>query len=55
MSDAQVAALMREMEIDIAIDLNGYTGTRAPAILAQSAATGAGELLGYPGTNGCGL
>ena len=30
MSDSQVAALMREMEIDIAIDLNGYTGIRAP-------------------------
>ncbi|HMI96619.1 MAG TPA: hypothetical protein VK479_08925, partial [Micropepsaceae bacterium] len=52
MSDSQVAALMREMEIDIAIDLNGYTGDSRTAILAHRPAPVQVNYLGYPGTMG---
>ncbi|MGH8229975.1 MAG: tetratricopeptide repeat protein, partial [Steroidobacteraceae bacterium] len=37
-SDAQVAMLARELEIDIAVDLGGYTGDARPGILALRAA-----------------
>ena len=52
MSDAAVAALMREMEIDIAIDLNGYTGDSRSGILAHRPAPVQVNYLGYPGTMG---
>ncbi len=52
MSDSEVAALMREMEIDIAIDLNGYTGDSRTAILAHRPAPVQVNYLGYPGTMG---
>lgn len=52
MSDSQVAVLMREMEIDIAIDLNGYTGDSRAAILAHRPAPVQVNYLGYPGTMG---
>ena len=52
MSDSQVAALMRELEIDIAIDLNGYTGDSRTAILAHRPAPVQVNYLGYPGTMG---
>src|SRR3977135_4431885 len=44
--------MMREMEIDIAIDLNGYTGDSRTAILAQRPAPIQVNYLGYPGTMG---
>lgn len=49
MSDAQVAATLRELQVDIAVDLNGYTGKRNAALLAfRSAPTQVNH--GYPGT-----
>jgi protein O-GlcNAc transferase len=50
MSDAQVADLMRSLEIDIAVDLKGYTGDRRPEIVARRPAPIQVNYLGYPGT-----
>jgi predicted O-linked N-acetylglucosamine transferase (SPINDLY family) len=52
MSDAAVAQTMRELEIDIAIDLNGYTGASRTGILAFRPAPLQVNYLGYPGTMG---
>ena len=35
LSDAEIAAMMREMEIDIAIDLNGQAGGARAGIVAH--------------------
>jgi len=51
-TDEQVARLMREMEIDIAVDLNGYTGDARTGILALRPAPVQVNYLGYPGTMG---
>ena len=51
-SNQQVAARLREMEIDIAIDLNGYTGDARSGILACRPAPIQVNYLGYPGTMG---
>jgi predicted O-linked N-acetylglucosamine transferase (SPINDLY family) len=51
-SDTAVAALLREMEIDIAVDLKGYTGRARPGILAFRPAPVQVHYLGYPGTMG---
>ena len=45
-----VAKIMREMEIDIAIDLNGLTGNERNGILAHRPAPLQVNYLGYPGT-----
>jgi predicted O-linked N-acetylglucosamine transferase (SPINDLY family) len=52
MSDLAVAQLIRELEIDIAIDLNGLTGLFRPRILAHRPAPLQVNFLGYPGTMG---
>jgi predicted O-linked N-acetylglucosamine transferase (SPINDLY family) len=52
MNNAQAAMAMREMEIDIAVDLNGYTGQCRTQILAQRPAPIQVNYLGYPGTMG---
>ena len=52
MSDAAVAQLLREAEIDIAIDLNGYAGNRRTGILAQRPAPIQVNYLGFAGTMG---
>jgi protein O-GlcNAc transferase len=52
MNDADVAAMLREREIDIAIDLNGYTGDARTGILARRPAPVQVNYLGYPGTMG---
>jgi predicted O-linked N-acetylglucosamine transferase (SPINDLY family) len=52
MSDTQVAALMRELEIDIAVDLTGYTQDNRTAIFAQHPAPIQVNYLGFPGTMG---
>jgi protein O-GlcNAc transferase len=52
MSDFKVASLMREWEVDIAIDLNGHTGDSRTAILAHRPAPLQVNYLGYPGTMG---
>ena len=50
MSDTEAAAMMRGLEIDIAIDLNGLTGSKRPGILARRPAPLQVNYLGYPGT-----
>jgi predicted O-linked N-acetylglucosamine transferase (SPINDLY family) len=50
MDDAYVAAMLRDLEIDIAVDLNGYTGARRPGILAARPAPIQVNYLGFPGT-----
>jgi len=49
-SDAAVAAMLRDLEIDIAVDLNGMTGSRRAGILARRPAPLQVNYLGYPGT-----
>ena len=49
-SNEDVALLAREMEIDIAIDLKGYTQDCRPGIFAKTAAPIQVSYLGYPGT-----
>jgi predicted O-linked N-acetylglucosamine transferase (SPINDLY family) len=51
--DAQIAARARELEIDIAIDLNGHTEGSRPNIFAHRAAPLQVNYLGFPGTMGC--
>jgi predicted O-linked N-acetylglucosamine transferase (SPINDLY family) len=51
-SDADVAQLIRQTEIDIVVDLMGYTGECRPAILAHRPAPLQVNLLGFPGTIG---
>jgi predicted O-linked N-acetylglucosamine transferase (SPINDLY family) len=51
-SDHAVAALLREMEIDIAVDLKGFTQDARPGILAHRPAPVRVNYLGHPGTMG---
>ena len=51
-SDAEVATLARDLGIDIAVDLNGYTGGSRPGIFAQRAAPLQVSYLGYAATMG---
>jgi protein O-GlcNAc transferase len=53
-SDRDVAQLMRELEIDIAIDLNGYTQGARPGILARRPAPIVVNYLGFCATLGAG-
>jgi len=52
MTAAEVASLMVELEIDIAVDLMGYTEHCKTAIFASRAAPIQVSYLGYPGTMG---
>jgi predicted O-linked N-acetylglucosamine transferase (SPINDLY family) len=52
MSDLEVARQVRAREIDIAVDLNGFTDGCRPAILAHRPAPVQVTYLGYPGTMG---
>jgi predicted O-linked N-acetylglucosamine transferase (SPINDLY family) len=52
LDDRAVAVRAREMEIDIAVDLKGFTANRRPGIFAQRAAPIQVNYLGYPGTMG---
>ena len=49
-SDAEVAAAIRALEIDILIDLNGYSGDARTKILAFRPAPVQACYFGYPGT-----
>ena len=49
-SDSEVAALSRKMQIDIAVDLKGYTLHSRAGIFAQRCAPIQINYLGYPGT-----
>jgi predicted O-linked N-acetylglucosamine transferase (SPINDLY family) len=51
-SDREVAGLLRDLEIDIAVDLKGYTQHSRPNILAFRPAPVQVNYLGYPGTMG---
>lgn len=52
MSAAQIAQLMRDMEIDIAIDLGGYTSDTRTEVFAYRPVPVQVNYLGYPGTMG---
>ena len=54
MDDVAVARWLREREIDVAVDLKGYTFEARPGILAQRPCPVAVSYLGYPGTMGAG-
>ncbi len=51
-SDIQIAQLARKLEIDIAIDLSGFTADSRTAIFSYRAAPLQVNWLGYPGTMG---
>ncbi len=52
LSDRDIALLARRLEIDIAIDLNGFTQDSRPSVFALRAAPLQVSYLGYPGTMG---
>lgn len=52
--DLEVARMSREMGIDIAVDLTGYTRDRRTGVFAARAAPIQAGFLGYPGTMGAG-
>jgi protein O-GlcNAc transferase len=49
-SDAEIVDLMRRMEVDIAVDLKGFTLGERPGIFTRRAAPIQVNYLGYPGT-----
>jgi predicted O-linked N-acetylglucosamine transferase (SPINDLY family) len=51
-NDAEAAAAMRAIEIDIAVDLNGHAGAGRPSILAHRPAPLQVNYLGNAGTTG---
>ncbi len=51
-SDREVALLAQELEVDIAVDLKGYTQNSRPGIFAFRPAPLQVSYLGYPGTMG---
>ena len=51
-SDAEISALSREMEIDIAVNLGGYTHSTRTGVFANFAAPIQVNFLVYPGTMG---
>ena len=50
--DREIAEILRDLEIDIAVDLTGFTEGSRPAVLAQRCAPVQVSYLGYPGTMG---
>ena len=53
-SDREVAGLVRDAGIDIAVDLKGFTRDYRPGIFALRPAPVQAGFLGYPGTTGAG-
>jgi protein O-GlcNAc transferase len=51
-SDQEVSALLRELEVDIAVDLMGYTGGSRPGLFTPRPAPVQVNFLGFPGTLG---
>jgi predicted O-linked N-acetylglucosamine transferase (SPINDLY family) len=49
-TDAEIAALLYALEIDIAVDLKGFTQDSRPAILSGRVAPVQVSYLGFPGT-----
>ena len=50
MSDVSIAKMARDLRVDIAVDLKGYTQDSRPGIFAARAAPVQVNYLGYPGT-----
>jgi predicted O-linked N-acetylglucosamine transferase (SPINDLY family) len=51
-SDMEIARAIRELEIDIAVDLKGYTSDARPAVFSSRPAPLQVNYLGFPGTMG---
>jgi predicted O-linked N-acetylglucosamine transferase (SPINDLY family) len=51
-SDREVGELLRQWEIDIAVDLGGYTSGARPWVLAHRPCPVQAKYMGYPGTSG---
>ena len=51
--DRSVAQMLRQWEIDIAVDLGGHTSGARPWVLAHRPAPVQAKYMGYPGTSGC--
>ncbi len=51
-ADGEVAKLLHDLDVDIAVDLKGHTENKRPGILAHRAAPVRVSYLGYPGTMG---
>lgn len=51
-NDQEIAALIRKLEIDVAVDLNGFTSGHRVDIFSRRAAPIQVNYLGYPGTMG---
>jgi predicted O-linked N-acetylglucosamine transferase (SPINDLY family) len=51
-SDREIAQMLHDLNVDIAIDLKGHTRDARPAILSYRPAPIAVNYLGYPGTMG---
>src|SRR5262249_46546503 len=51
-TDERIAARIREMEIDVIVDLTGYTGECRPGILTYRPAPVQASYLGFAGTMG---
>ena len=54
-SNDEVIRLSAQWQIDIAVDLNGYTGSGRPELFARRLAPVQVSYLGYVGTMGCGF
>jgi len=52
MSDLQIAIHLRDLEVDIAVDLMGHTHGQRTGVFAHRAAPIQVAFLGYPGTSG---
>ncbi len=50
MNDAEAAVVLRDLDIDIAVDLKGYTAEGRPGLLGQRIAPVQAHYLGFPGT-----
>ncbi|HYK78239.1 MAG TPA: tetratricopeptide repeat protein [Micropepsaceae bacterium] len=53
-SDSDIAGMVRYLEVDIAVDLKGFTQGSRPGIFAQRAAPVQVNYLAHPGTMGAG-
>lgn len=51
-SDREIADLIQDLEVDVAVDLMGYTQHARPAVFAHRPAPVQVSYLGYPGTMG---
>ncbi len=52
LTDSELAALIRRLEVDVLVDLNGWTRDMRPGVLARRPAPVQVSYLGYPGTSG---